>query len=42
VYQTSRAIEGRGFGETLILAGLTPRVEKRLSGGVPVGFIADG
>jgi len=30
-----------GFRETLARAGLTPRVEKVLSGGVAVGFVAD-
>ena len=37
----ARSSWDEGFRETLIRAGLTPRVEKLLSGGVAVGFVAD-
>ena len=37
----ARSSWDEGFRETLIRAGLTPRAEKVLSGGVTVGFVAD-
>lgn len=37
----SRSSWEEGFRETLVRAGLTPREEKVLSGGVAVGFVAD-
>lgn len=37
----ARSSWDEGFRETLIRAGLTPRVEKVLPGGVAIGFVAD-
>jgi len=37
----ARSSWDEGFWETLIRAGLSPRAEKVLSGGVTVGFVAD-